>query len=190
MGCKTDVLRLIKARPSHKEIQTKILNADIIYVGGGNALKMMRRWRHLGVDEVLRKAYEQGTVMCGVSAGAYCWFESGHSNAMSFYNPDAWNYIKVTGLGLLNGTLCAHYDSATRGVKRRKKFQDMIRTRGGIGIALDDNCALICLDNNYKIIASQHNAQAYKIYKKNGVLVEEKLEQTKNLRPLVSLYKK
>ncbi|MCY7409934.1 MAG: Type 1 glutamine amidotransferase-like domain-containing protein, partial [Chitinophagales bacterium] len=49
-GCKTAVLELIKAVPSKKTIQKKINDADIIYVGGGNTLMMMRKWRFLGVD--------------------------------------------------------------------------------------------------------------------------------------------
>src|SRR5438046_671605 len=48
LKCKTDVLFLIQERPSKSEIRKKILSADIVYVGGGNTLKMMRLWRRLG----------------------------------------------------------------------------------------------------------------------------------------------
>src|SRR3989338_8933910 len=44
LGCKTDVLYLIKEKPTAAEIKQKILDADIIYVGGGNTLKMMKVW--------------------------------------------------------------------------------------------------------------------------------------------------
>ena len=84
-GCDTDVLYLLGVAPSHEAIAEKIEWADIIYVGGGNTLKMMRRWRRLGVDDLLRAAHERGAVLCGVSAGAICWFERGHSDSMSFY---------------------------------------------------------------------------------------------------------
>jgi dipeptidase E len=84
---KTDVLFLIKERPSNEQIRGKILSADIIYVGGGNTLPMMRLWRRLGVDKLLMSAYEYGTVLSGISAGSICWLDSGHSDSMSFYNP-------------------------------------------------------------------------------------------------------
>ena len=86
-GCDTDVLYLLGATPDPSEVARKIERADVIYVGGGNTLKMMRRWRRLGVDTLLRDAYTRGAVLCGVSAGAICWFDSGHSDSMSFYNP-------------------------------------------------------------------------------------------------------
>ena len=82
LKCKTEVLFLIKEKPSRKQIRSKISSADIIYVGGGNTLQMMRIWRRLGVDKLLIAAYEMGTVLAGISAGSICWFDSGHSDSM------------------------------------------------------------------------------------------------------------
>ena len=97
------MLFLIKEQPSREQIRTKISSADIIHVGGGNTLLMMRIWRRLGVDHLLEAAYQDGTVLAGISAGSICWFDSGHSDSMSFYNPRKWKYINVRGLGLLKG---------------------------------------------------------------------------------------
>ena len=47
LGCETDVLYLLGVSPTKRELEQKILSADLIYVGGGNTLKMMRRWRRL-----------------------------------------------------------------------------------------------------------------------------------------------
>ena len=95
------MLNLLGRNPSDDELRSKILSPDIIYVGGGNTLKMMRRWRYLGVDSLIRQAWENGTVLSGVSAGAICWFEWGHSDSMASYNPDDWKYIRVAGTGLI-----------------------------------------------------------------------------------------
>lgn len=35
---------------------------------------MIKLWKENGFDKVLRNAWENGKVMCGVSAGANCWF--------------------------------------------------------------------------------------------------------------------
>src|ERR1700691_176496 len=70
LKCKTDVLFLIREQPSREQIRKKIQSADIVYVGGGNTLLMMRVWRRLGVDKLLKAAYERGTVLSGISAGA------------------------------------------------------------------------------------------------------------------------
>lgn len=41
-----------------ESVRAKILSSDIVYVGGGNTLKMMKIWRKTGFDKVLREAYE------------------------------------------------------------------------------------------------------------------------------------
>jgi dipeptidase E len=188
LKCKTDVLFLIKQQPSKERIRRQILSADIIYVGGGNTLQMMRVWRRLGVDKLLISAYENGTVLSGISAGAICWFDSGHSDSMSFYNPRQWEYINVRGLGLINGIHCPHYNSMTRGVPRRKHFRGMIQKIGGIGIAIENNCAIEFIDGRfYKVISSKTHSRAYRVYKSSGEVVVEQIRQEKQLTPVESL---
>lgn len=57
LGCVTEVLCLIQDHPPIQTIHSLISEADIIYAGGGNTLKMMRKWRFPGVDQLLKKAY-------------------------------------------------------------------------------------------------------------------------------------
>jgi len=188
LKCKTDVLFLIKEQPSKESIQRKILSADIIYVGGGNTLQMMGIWRRLGVDTLLISAYENGTVLSGISAGAICWFDSGHSDSMSFFNPRKWEYIKVRGLGLVNGILCPHYNGMTRGIPRRKHFRDMIQKTGGMGIAIENNCAIEFIDGRfYRVISSKSYSRAYRVYKSGGEVIAEQIRQEKQLAPVESL---
>lgn len=189
LGCKTSALLLIRQKPSPKEIKEKILNSDIIYVGGGNTLKMMRLWRRLGVDKLLKSAWQRGIVLCGISAGAICWHDSGYSDSMSFYNPKKWKYINVGGLGFIKGIHCPHYDSETLGIPRKKHFQNMIRKIGGIGIALDENCAIEFIDDNYRVISSKKGAKAYKIYKKNGKVISAEI-LSKNSPLIATLYER
>ena len=108
LGCKTDVLYLIREKPSISEIESKIMKADAIYVGGGNTQKMIRVWKEPGMDIYLKQAYEKGSVISGVSAGANCWFRWGKSDSRKFHNPDA-NMIKVSGLNLIKALYCPHY---------------------------------------------------------------------------------
>jgi len=176
LKCKTDVLFLMKEKPSRAQIRSKISSADIIYVGGGNTLQMMRIWRRLGVGKLLIAAYKKGTVLAGISAGSICWFDSGHSDSMSFYNPGQWKYINVKGLGLIPGINCPHYNGKTRGVPRRINCQDLIRKTGGMGIAIDNNCAIEFRDGRaFKVLVSKPRAKAYRVFKREGKVVEEQI---------------
>ena len=116
LGCETAVLYLLNLDPSREELEESILSSELIYVGGGNTLKMMRRWRKLGVDRLLEQAYNRGTVLAGVSAGAICWFSYGHSDSMAFYHPGDWSYIRVKGMGWIDSLACPHFDGETGGV--------------------------------------------------------------------------
>lgn len=188
LKCKTDVLFLMAGNLSREQIRRTVLSADIVYVGGGNTLHMMRVWRRFGVDKLLKTAYENGTVLSGISAGSICWFESGHSDSMSFYNPRNWKYINVKGLGLIKGIHCPHYNSRTIGVPRRKHFRDMIQKIGGIGIAIENNCAIEFIDGRfYRVIRSNSYARAYKVYKNNGKVIAEQIHQEKQLAPVKRL---
>ena len=41
LGCETDVLYLLGVSSTKGDLEQKILSSDIVYVGGGNTLKMM-----------------------------------------------------------------------------------------------------------------------------------------------------
>src|SRR6202522_502277 len=190
LKCKTDVLFLIAEQISTKQIRRKIRWADIIYVGGGNTLQMLRVWRRVGFFFKQKTAYEMGTVLSGISAGAICWFDSGHSDSMSFTNPKNWKYINVKGLGLIRGIHCPHYNSRTRGVARRKDFREMIRKTGGMGIAIENNCALSFIDGRfYRLIKSKEYARAYRLFKTGGQIVTEQIPEEKQLAPVAALYR-
>ncbi len=190
LGCKIDNLLLLRKKPSGKEIKEKILSADIIYVGGGNTLKMMNLWRRHGVDKLLKTAYDNGRVLCGISAGAICWFEYGHSDSMSFYNSDNWDYIRVKGMGLLKGLLCPHFDGQTRGIKRKKSLSQMIEKVGGLGIAIENHAAIIFRNDSFRVINSKKDSKAHKIFKKNGKITSIPIKAHKDFSPIKTLYSK
>ena len=189
-GCETDVLYLLGATPDPLEVARKIERADIIYVGGGNTLKMMRRWRRLGVDSLLREAHARGAVLCGVSAGAICWFDSGHSDSMSFYNSDDWNYIAVTGMGLVRGLACPHYNGEINGVPRCQDFHEMVRRKGGVGLAIDNDCALAFVDDGYKVLSAARDAGAYTLFVRNGEVMERQIQPAEEFLPVSNLYQR
>lgn len=190
LGCEVSVLYLVREKPALKDIKKKIFDSDIVYVGGGSTLKMMMVWRKLGVDKVLKRAYERGVVLSGKSAGAICWFDSGISNSRKYRNPKNWKFINVKGLGFIKGLCCPHYDKEPLGVSRHDAFGKMIAKTGGLGIAIDNNCAIEFINGKYfKIVASRPGASAYRVYKKKGIVISENIEQKAGLAPIGEMYK-
>jgi hypothetical protein len=61
----------------------------------------------------------------------------------------------------------------------------MIRKIGGIGIAIENNCAIEFIDGRfYKVISSKNYSCAYTVYKRRGKVVAKQIRQQKQLAPV------
>ncbi len=186
LGCKTDVLYLIKNSLSRKEVTDKILNSNIVYVGGGNTLKMMRVWKKMGIDKLLIKAHKKGIVMSGLSAGSICWFRYGNSDSRKLTKTNS-PLIKVHGLGIIDALHCPHYDTENN---RKSDLKNMMRKTSGVAIALDDCSAIEIVNDKYRIISSKNTANAYKVYWGKNKYHEEKIKKEKKFKSLDQLLSK
>ncbi|MFG2287950.1 Type 1 glutamine amidotransferase-like domain-containing protein [Streptomyces sp. NPDC048595] len=129
--CEASHLELFRRTVS--DLRAFVLAQDVVYVGGGNTANMLAVWRLHGLDAVLREAYEAGVLLCGISAGACCWFQSAFSDS---FGPPA---PLADGLGLLPGSLCPHYDSEPG---RRPGYLTAVNDRAlPGGWAVDDGAA-------------------------------------------------
>lgn len=172
LGCIVDTLCLHTNTYTPQQIGEIILNSDIIYVGGGDTVRMMEKWKEHKVDIYLKEAYNKGIILSGLSAGSICWFEFGHSDSDSFKNNGQWDYIRAYGLGLISAAHCPHYNEVGR-----ESFDDMMVGESIPGIALEDNTALVEIDGNYKIIKADIKRKAF-ILKPffNGIKKDELFE--------------
>lgn len=117
--------------------------ADIIYEGGGNTLDMIALWKETGFDKILRVAWEKGKVMCGVSAGANCWFKECSSDSLQIKYGKGQPLIGVDCIGLIDRLFVPHCDEAGRA----DNVKDLLRTSCEIGLSISNCCALEIIDN-------------------------------------------
>ena len=184
LGCRIDTLALTKTFYSKKELEDKILRTDIIYVGGGNTLKMMKLWRKLGVDILLKRAYDQGVVLSGLSAGSICWFRYGNSDSARFGKNKEASMVCVRGLDLLPLLHCPHYNIEEH---REASLKTMMKKIKGVAIAIDNCAAIEVVDDEFRILRSKSIANAYKIYWRNNKYFKEQLPASKKMAPLSQL---
>lgn len=177
MGCSVKSLCLITRDYSDEEIRELIFNSDIIYVGGGDTLRMMEKWREFSVDKYLIEAYKQGIILSGISAGSICWFSFGHSDSDSFVNEGQWDYIRVYGLSLIPAAHCPHYNE-----EGREGFDQMMLNEDIPGIALEDGTAFIEVDGAYSIYKHNSEAKAYIIQNTNGHQIIIELEDKAEIK--------
>ena len=135
------------------DLEARLLSQDIIYVGGGNTKSMLALWKEWEVDRILREAWENGTILSGVSAGAICWFEEGVTDSV-------WPLGVLPCLGFLKGSCCPHFDVEA---ERRPAFTGMLSEgRIGAGIALDDHAMAHYIDGELQqVVCSSESSNAY-----------------------------
>jgi dipeptidase E len=183
LGCVVETLYLIKEKPGNKEIQNKVFNSNIVYIGGGNTLKMLRVWRIVGLDKILLDAYRKDIVLSGVSAGAICWFRYGSSDSRRFANPNA-GLIKIKGLNLFNVLCCPHYDVEA---DRKLHLKELMEKTPVVALAIDNCCAIEIINDSYRIITSKDGPNAYKVYWRKGIFYEEIIEKKEAFSPVAPL---
>jgi dipeptidase E len=133
-----------------------VLAHDIVLVTGGNTANALAVWRVHGFDEILRKAWEQGVVLAGWSAGMICWFEHGVTDS---FGPEL---SPLECLGFLPGSACPHYDGEEQ---RRPTYTRLVAERRlPPGVAADDDVALHYVGTELReAVTSREGAAAYRI---------------------------
>lgn len=159
LGCVTKHLLLTMQEYTKIELEHLILSANLIYVGGGNTRFLLQTWRELGVDKILKKAYHQGVVLSGISAGSICWYEYGCSEEASVSVPNEYNYVKLEGLDILKGIHAPHYNEGDYAVSLHK----IVSESNQVGIGIDNNCMIIYKDDGYRIVASEEGSRVHRI---------------------------
>lgn len=152
------------------DLRKQVVAQDLIYVGGGNTANLLAIWRVHGLDEALREAWHAGVVLCGVSAGAICWFEEGVTDSFG-------QTLQALegGLGFLPGSFCPHYDGETR---RRPAFHRLVASgRLAPGFAADDGAAILFEGSKIAdVVRSRRNAAAYRVFRNGNRSLEQILE--------------
>ena len=163
----------LKCIPTHldffkrtPDLTRLIEKQDIIFVGGGNTKSMLAVWRDWGLDVILKNAYEAGVIMCGVSAGAICWFQRGVTDSWS-------DDLKVMDcLGFIEGACCPHYDEEPE----RKPFVKRSLEERNLDscFSIDGGCALHFIDESpVKSVVFEKDKNAFFVTMDDSNLNEE-----------------
>ena len=142
-----------------------LLSKDIIYVGGGNTSYMLDVWNKNSLDKVFKKAYENGIILAGVSAGAACWFDWILSDSVG---P---GLKPLKGISLISGSCTPHSSEE----KRINQFELNIKN-GELppGLAIDDGVAVLFIDGKpSEVYSSRKNHKAYFIDTNKKISLKE-----------------
>jgi peptidase E len=92
--------------PSVEDMEAELVGSDVVWVGGGSVANLLAVWRVHGLDAVLRRVWQAGVVLSGVSAGSICWHVGGTTDS---FGPQL--RAVTDALALLPWGNGVHYDS-------------------------------------------------------------------------------
>ena len=151
LGCQVKVLHLFnKKRFSQTTLQKFVTSADIIYVGGGNYDVLISMWKKHKIIPLIQSAYQQGTILSGLSAGCAVWYEY-----LIDSDKDKKTRLKK-GLGILKGIVIPHY-------KAENPFPLEIRKTKTVVTAIEDKCAVVYINEHLKGSISVTKEKAFTI---------------------------
>ncbi|MBT8160814.1 MULTISPECIES: peptidase E [Arthrobacter] len=161
--------------PNHADPEAHLLEQDVVWVNGGSVVNLLAVWRAHGFDAILKRVWDHGVVLAGVSAGSICWFEGGTTDS---YGPEL--RAVTNGLGLLPYANGVHYDSEPG----RRPLVHKLVTEGILGEThcTDDGVGLVYRDTKLvDVVTEVKGKSAYRVTAATGdsgepIAVEEQLE--------------
>lgn len=169
----------------NKDLVKELLDwADIIYEGGGDTGIMIKLWKETGFDIMLKEAWNNGKVICGISAGAVCWFNSCNSDCGQL------DFNVVNCLNWLNLFVTPHCDERGRYESTIKQ----LKNNEMVGLMLSNCSAIEIVDDKYKIITGPGNSRKFnkgyvlKSYWINDKYYEVELEESSKYKSLDELF--
>ena len=166
-------------------VKEKVDWADIIYEGGGDTDSMVKLWKKTKFDQMLYDAWQDGKVICGISAGAVCWFNSCNSD-----NEDGFEVIKC--LNWFNMFITPHVNEKGR----YESTKEQLNNNDMVGLLLSNRSALEIIDDKYRIINSKYKSKnikkpyVIKAYWKNKEYITQKLTNEKIFKNINNLFDK
>ncbi|MEV6508001.1 peptidase E [Streptomyces sp. NPDC051642] len=156
--------------PNLDDIEGAVLDQDVVWVMGGSVANLLAVWRVHGLDRIMRRAWESGVVLSGVSAGSLCWFQGGPTDS---FGPEL--RPLTDALGFLPYGNGVHYDSDPG---RRPMVHRMVAD-GTLPVThcTDDGVGLVYRGTQLAEVVSELPGKgAYIVTREGDSVVEERVE--------------
>ena len=171
-GPVSDASDLVLFGAPERESIDHLVDRDLVFVGGGNTANMLAVWKLHKVDKALRAAWQSGTILAGISAGAICWFEACLTDSFGV------NLSPVLdGLGFLTGSACPHLDGEPR--RRPRYVEEVAAGRLPAGYGIDNGVALHFVGTKLHTVVSEREGGGASLFELiDGAVRETRFDAT------------
>ena len=157
LGCTPVYLKKSNLVNNPDIVKQKINDADIIYICGGDTVKLLDHVKEYNLESLLKEAYNKGTVLAGMSAGAILLSNKGFSDSL-IIREESDKYEFLNGLNFIDINFCPHYNTDP---KKTSDLEEYLSKSNDEVYCLENCTALKIIDNEISIIKSDKNAKVY-----------------------------
>jgi peptidase E len=155
--------------PNFDDVEAHLMRQDVIWVSGGSTANLLALWRVHGLDVILRRVWQAGVVLMGVSAGSLCWHVGGTTDS---YGPTL--RPLTDGLAFLPYGNSPHHD----GEEQRRPLVHSLVADGTLPLsyATDNGAGLVYHGTDlYEAFTETPGALAYEIRREGDTARETAL---------------
>ena len=136
---------------------------DCLYIGGGFSDDLVNIFITRGYDKILSKYLNTNKVYAGISAGAMLYVKHAMGDKYAYYdNFKMQNYKMVKCIGLIDLTICPHYQNEDLSI-----YNDEVKNYPFSGVGIEDNTCLIIKGNDYYVVKENNHNSVYFFDKNN-----------------------
>jgi peptidase E len=158
--------------PPTDDLDDFVGSHDVVWVNGGSVANLLAVWDVHGLGPVMRRAWQAGVVLGGVSAGSICWHVGGPTDS---YGPEL--RLQSNGLAFLPYGNGVHYDTETR--RRTVVHQAVASGALPTTFCTDDGAGLLYRGTQMvEAVAERESAGCYRVTRNDttGTAIEEPLD--------------
>ena len=159
LGCHTVYLKKNNIIHNPDLVKEKFFNADIIYIGGGDTIKLMNSFIEYHLDSLLKDAIKRDCVVVGISAGAILLAKEGFSDSF-ILRGESNDYSFIDGLSIVDLSICPHYHSDS---KKDIQLKEIIKKHKKHVYGLENGVALRIIDKKIDVITSIPNSYGFSL---------------------------
>ncbi|WP_235827991.1 Type 1 glutamine amidotransferase-like domain-containing protein [Brevibacillus migulae] len=151
-----------------------LLQADLIYLGRGWTIPLLKKLDETNAKSFLLQAYEKGAMIAGFSAGAHALFTLAGSNEENI------GYVLVEGLNLIHGCMISHYNYTDRATA----FHRLLSERKLNGIGLEDHTMMVVENDRAKVYSTKIKASGHIIKTEDDYFTVKPIKNEEFVLPL------
>ena len=159
LGCNPVYLKKNNLIHNPELVAEKFRQADIIYIGGGDTIKLMEKVEEYHLAPLFQEALERGCVLAGISAGAILLSKEGFSDSL-ILRGESDDYTFVPGLAFIDISITPHYHADEI---KTEQLKEALKGSKKSVIGIENQCALKIEDDKMSVVSSNGSRHAYQI---------------------------